>query len=107
MNGQITPVLERDFDRTSWILKRTARRGDGIVLSREAIDEGCSRLVVMGGDGTLNEVVNGYMLARGFEQGVALAALPCGISTSLAPMVFSRLPCSRHWHGLLQDSGTS
>ncbi|HEV7677451.1 MAG TPA: diacylglycerol kinase family protein [Candidatus Dormibacteraeota bacterium] len=38
----------------------TARAGDAIELAREGLKEGFVRVVGVGGDGTLNEVVNGY-----------------------------------------------
>jgi diacylglycerol kinase (ATP) len=40
-------------------------------------------LIVAGGDGTINEVVNGLGQA-GFPEGVTLALLPCGTGNDLA-----------------------
>lgn len=40
-------------------LVRTRKRGDAEKLSRRAARRGCGYLIVAGGDGTLNEVVNG------------------------------------------------
>lgn len=42
----------------------TERRGHATELARAALDAGCESLVAVGGDGTLNEVVNG-MIAEG------------------------------------------
>lgn len=42
--------------------------GDATLLTREALRGGAERIVAIGGDGTVNEVVNGF-----FEDGVAIA----------------------------------
>ena len=39
----------------------TQRQGDATYLAQKAIDEGAEVIVYVGGDGTLNEVVNGLM----------------------------------------------
>ena len=45
-------------------LKVTAMPGEGIGLAQRAAEEGWERIVAAGGDGTVNEVLNGMMLAR-------------------------------------------
>lgn len=50
-------------------------------LAREAVDEGFARIVVAGGDGTVNGVVNG--IAPDFNR-VVLAVLPLGTGNDLA-----------------------
>jgi diacylglycerol kinase family enzyme len=42
----------------------TRRRGHAVTLAREAAEQGCDLVVALGGDGTVNEVVNGLMTAR-------------------------------------------
>lgn len=39
---------------------RTSGPGDATTLARRAIDDGAERVVAVGGDGTINEVVNGF-----------------------------------------------
>lgn len=39
---------------------RTSGPGDAIALTRKALREGADRVVALGGDGTVNEVVNGF-----------------------------------------------
>lgn len=51
----------------------TARDGEGTMLARRARDDGADVIIVDGGDGTINEVVNGIAGSR-----VALAALAGG-----------------------------
>lgn len=58
----------------------TGRRGDARRAAREWRE---GLLVVAGGDGTLNEAVNGLGEA-GFPEGVALALLPAGTGNDLA-----------------------
>ncbi len=54
-------------------LKQTKRSGDATVLAHEAARAGCDVVVVAGGDGTLNEAVNGLVDTR-----TALGVLPVG-----------------------------
>ncbi|MBS0278137.1 MAG: diacylglycerol kinase family lipid kinase [Proteobacteria bacterium] len=44
---------------------KTRRRGDATALVREALLEGCSEIVAVGGDGTINEAVNGFFAEGG------------------------------------------
>ena len=57
----------------------TTRRGHAIDLAREAVDAGIDLLVVLGGDGTVNEVANGLALSP-----VALAVVPGGSTNVFA-----------------------
>ena len=56
---EIRRGLETDPD-----VRFTDRRGHGTTLATEAIKEGYERVVAVGGDGTINEVMNGF-----FERG--------------------------------------
>ena len=59
-------------------LKQTTAAGDARRLAAEAIGEGFEVIVAAGGDGTLNEVLNGIGdVANGFER-ARLAVLPLG-----------------------------
>ena len=59
-------------------LKLTAAMGDARRLAAEAVVEGCGTVVAAGGDGTLNEVLNGIGdVPNGFDQ-ARLAVLPLG-----------------------------
>jgi len=44
--------------------------------------EGCTVVVAVGGDGTISECANGYLLANAKEKGVAFAILPLGLKIS-------------------------
>lgn len=51
-----------------------------ISLTKEALRRGAERIVVVGGDGTLNEVINGFFDKDGkpINPNTALAIIPCG-----------------------------
>jgi diacylglycerol kinase family enzyme len=60
----------------------TRRRGHGVRLAREARKNGVDVVVALGGDGTVNEVVNG-LLADGTGADVPALAVVCGGSTNV------------------------
>jgi diacylglycerol kinase (ATP) len=60
---------------------RSEAPGDAARLAREAVAEGVERLIVAGGDGTVNEVVNGI---EPNLSDVEIAVLPCGTGNDLA-----------------------
>ena len=78
---------QRLFDRTIRRLRghggltvvRTAAPGDAEALARQAVADGCARVVAAGGDGTINEVINGLA-----GSGLPLAILPLGTANVLA-----------------------
>jgi diacylglycerol kinase (ATP) len=55
--------------------------GRAVELTRRALDDGAELLVVVGGDGTVNEAVNG-ILSAGAD--CELAVVPCGTGDDLA-----------------------
>ena len=46
-------------DRLRAVLRRTRKKGDAIRLARDAVKKGFDYIIAAGGDGTLNEVING------------------------------------------------
>jgi diacylglycerol kinase (ATP) len=62
-------------------MKLTEQAGDAERLAREALDQGVERVVAAGGDGTLNEVVNG--LSADFSR-ACLGLLPLGTGNDFA-----------------------
>ncbi|HEY3009651.1 MAG TPA: diacylglycerol kinase family protein [Micromonosporaceae bacterium] len=61
----------------------TRRRGHAMALAREAADRGVDLVVTLGGDGTINEAVNGLMTAP-TDRRPALAAVPGGSTNVFA-----------------------
>jgi len=60
-------------------VRRTARRGDAEEFARNAIDEGWDVVAVAGGDGTINEAVNGLYGGQ-----APLALIPLGTTNVIA-----------------------
>ncbi|WP_446216741.1 diacylglycerol/lipid kinase family protein [Micromonospora sp. IBHARD004] len=110
VNPKATTTSERSRDvlvralrsEVDLSVRYTRRRGHAVDLAREAAEEGVDLVVTLGGDGTVNEVVNGLMAAEPptFRTGdtpaerlPALATVPGG-STN----VFARaLGLPREW----------
>jgi YegS/Rv2252/BmrU family lipid kinase len=57
----------------------TEKRGDAEVLAKKSIDEGFDRIIVAGGDGTINEVLNGLN-----GSSIPVGIIPLGVSNVLA-----------------------
>jgi YegS/Rv2252/BmrU family lipid kinase len=63
----------------------TCGPGDARLLAQQALAAGATRLIVAGGDGTLNEVVNGFAAVQTVEADLpTLALLPLGTGTDFA-----------------------
>jgi diacylglycerol kinase (ATP) len=75
------PAIERrlarlDYQVTFWM---TESSGDGIRLGARAAEAGAEEILVVGGDGTLNEVVNGLFAAtHGEPPAPIVSLLPAG-----------------------------
>jgi YegS/Rv2252/BmrU family lipid kinase len=83
--GRKLDDARRSFERhgipTELVDTRT--RGDAVAFGRRAGTEGYAFAVVCGGDGTLNEVVNGLMMSPS-AAAVAVGVLPAGTANILA-----------------------
>jgi YegS/Rv2252/BmrU family lipid kinase len=87
-------------------LKLTSGPGDARRLAAEAITEGFQTIVAAGGDGTVNEVLNGLGdVPGGFEQ-ARLGVLPLGTVNVFAREL--RIPCKleRAWAAIQQGRET-
>lgn len=78
---EIRAALDRVLDR--WDNQFTIGPGDGTRLAREAVESGYEMIVSVGGDGTMNEVVNGLFPADD-ERGIG--AKPLRDDVVLAPV---------------------
>src|SRR5262245_54898881 len=67
--------------------------GHATELARSAVRSGCTVVVAVGGDGTMNEVAQGLI-----DTPAALALVPCGSGNGLA----LHLGLPRSWSGALQ-----
>jgi len=78
-------------------LKLTAAAGEARKLATTAVEEGFEIIVAAGGDGTLNEVLNGIVDApKGFER-ARLGVLPLGTVNVFAREVQIPLKLERAW----------
>lgn len=80
-NARILPLL-RDFIRARALdadLIATEGPGHATELARAAVQAGCTRVVAVGGDGTMNEVAQALI-----HTPAALALVPCGSGNGLA-----------------------
>ncbi len=67
----------------------TEESGDAARIVRQQLKEGADLLVSVGGDGTLNEVINGFMDGDApVRQDARLGILPCGTGCDLTRTVF-------------------
>ncbi len=77
-------------------LRETQNRGDATTFAREAVASDLQAVFVVGGDGTINEAVNGLV---GSE--VALGLLPSGTGNVWALELGLPIPSPVRWHPLL------
>ncbi len=78
-------VLERLHDAGAQIEElATGRRGDAEAYAAALGADDCDRLVVAGGDGTVNEAINGLLANRAGGRTLPLAILPLGTANVLA-----------------------
>ncbi|HSB08805.1 MAG TPA: diacylglycerol kinase family protein [Blastocatellia bacterium] len=68
-------ALGIDFDE-----RFTSRPAQATEITRDAVNKGVKRVIAVGGDGTLSEVVNGYMDENGqaINKAAALGLIPSG-----------------------------
>lgn len=85
-------------------LKLTRCAGDARVLAAQAVAEGFECVVAAGGDGTLNEVLNGLgEVPEGFEK-CALAVLPLGTVNVFARELKIPLKLAEAWQVVLKGN---
>ncbi|MCO5991764.1 diacylglycerol/lipid kinase family protein [Actinoallomurus rhizosphaericola] len=65
-------------------LAETQRRGHAMELAEQAVGEGYDVIIALGGDGTVNEAVNGLLAAGPSQDLPALAVVPSGSANVFA-----------------------
>ena len=90
---QIKAELEKNMGSLSQAdVFMTSAPNHASELAREAASNGCERIISVGGDGTLNEVLNGLIVDnRPIAPGLVLAQVPGGTSNELSRS-FGHLP---------------
>lgn len=81
--GEATPEIRERAHRRGFRLEETEAKGDGVDLARRAVEEGADRVVAAGGDGTINEVVQGLADADALGE-VTLGVVPGGTGNNFA-----------------------
>jgi diacylglycerol kinase family enzyme len=86
--GNVSPgslrVAERALEATFELERVTTNaRGHAAALAREAVEAGAKTVIAYGGDGTVNEIVNGLLHSASSTE-VVLAVLPGGTTNVLA-----------------------
>jgi YegS/Rv2252/BmrU family lipid kinase len=79
--GRAWPAMRQALAEAGVDLEERLTRGplEAVELTREALRSGCERVVAVGGDGTLNEVLNGFFDPGGaIAPGAVLGLLPSG-----------------------------
>jgi len=81
---QLWPQVKSALQKTGWQLKEcdTQYPGHATVLAAAAVNKGAEQVVVVGGDGTLNEVVNGLA-----GSSLTLGLIPTGTGNDFARTV--------------------
>lgn len=79
--GKILPQLRRLFDTNNlkYEIALTDAPGHATVLTKEAAEAGWANIIAVGGDGTMNEVLNGIM-----DTPASMGFIPAGTGNDLA-----------------------
>lgn len=82
---EITPIIERECKKygVEYVIRYTTEPKSATHLARQGVKEGFCKIVAVGGDGTLNEVVNGV---AGSE--AILGIVPAGTGNDFVRSVF-------------------
>lgn len=81
-SAQDIETLQKSLERLgTFEILQTNEKGNATKLARAALADGCTQVIAAGGDGTINEVVNG--LAEDWQQAV-LGIIPLGTGNDLA-----------------------
>eukprot|EP01102_Stenamoeba_stenopodia_P000845 TRINITY_DN10795_c0_g1_i2.p1 TRINITY_DN10795_c0_g1~~TRINITY_DN10795_c0_g1_i2.p1 ORF type:complete len:356 (-),score=36.35 TRINITY_DN10795_c0_g1_i2:90-1157(-) len=73
----------RELFGENWKVLPTTKRGDAVIFAKQLISEGYNVIVSVGGDGTHNEVINGYMEEDGKNKHIEFGVLPFGTGGDL------------------------
>ena len=94
------PTVLKHLEGHGWhtTLHETLQAGEATELAREARDEGLDAVFVAGGDGTINEVINGLA-----ESSVALGVLPGGTGNVWAKELGLPTRSPLHWSPLAES----
>lgn len=75
---EILPLINKLLNDREIIVKKTTKKGDGTEFSKSLLNENCDLIVACGGDGTINEVVNGIIDKQTKKSLASLCVIPIG-----------------------------
>ncbi|KAF9119642.1 hypothetical protein BGW39_000159 [Mortierella sp. 14UC] len=75
---KLEPAVITRLAGAKWKVEYTQHSGHASDLAREFVNEGYNIVVAVGGDGTISQVVNGYMLADGNAKGCSIGIISSG-----------------------------
>ena len=88
--SSVKEILERQLRKClsddQWEIYSTQAMGDGIAKAFQAIEDGYTTVVSIGGDGTHNEVLNGilqYQEIKETDENITMAIIPMGTGGDL------------------------
>ena len=77
----------------AYTLVTTEARGSATELARQGVEHGCDQIVAVGGDGTINEIVNGIKEAEiRFGRRATLGIIPLGTGSDFVKTVHTIKP---------------
>ncbi len=83
--ARLLPELEHCLaSHGKFDLVQTTRQGEAVDLAARALEQGCKMIVAAGGDGTVNEIVNGCLTHEGPGDQTVLGIIPIGSGNDLA-----------------------
>ncbi|KAG0260105.1 hypothetical protein BG011_002124 [Mortierella polycephala] len=75
---KLEPTVAKRLKNNKWKVECTQHSGHASDLAREFINTGYNIIVAVGGDGTISQVVHGYMQADGGTKGCAIGIISTG-----------------------------
>jgi diacylglycerol kinase (ATP) len=92
VRARIAMLVHEDARRRDIEMHHTESAGHAALLAREAVSRGTGMLVVVGGDGTVNEVINGTAGAN-----ITISVIPAGSANDLATYHHIPTDVDRAW----------
>lgn len=83
------PLIEKLLDSSgiSYQIAFTVRKLHAIIISKNFVNRGYKKIIVVGGDGTMNEVINGIFRQKKFETSeITLGMIPVGTGNDWGKM---------------------
>ncbi|KAG0042354.1 hypothetical protein BGZ83_000563 [Gryganskiella cystojenkinii] len=75
---QLEPTVATRLAKTEWKVEYTQHSGHASDLAGEFVKRGYNIIVAVGGDGTISQVVHGYMMADGNANGCSIGIISSG-----------------------------